>query len=123
MESEDVTSQFVDFVRQWVKIDDVIREQTLMLREKKEERKLLEEQILNIMKKTDQDVLNISSGGTLRMSVSKTKSGIKEEYLRDILSKFTNTVEEATLMTNAIMSERPTSERVYLKRCQPRHKP
>lgn len=117
-----MNSEFIEAVRQWVKIDDTIRENTLVLREKKEERKSLEKQILEIMKKTDQNVLNISSGGTLRLSVSKTKSGLKEDYLREVLTKLTHSVDQAALMTNEIMSSRPTTERTYLKRCQPRTK-
>ena len=120
MTEDKISSQFIETVRQWVKVDDHIKTQTLSLRQKKEERKELESKILSIMKKTDQDVLNISSGGTLRMSVSKTKSGLKEEYLKEVLSKFTNSPEEAVLMTKTIMADRPVTERVYLKRCQPR---
>jgi L-asparaginase/Glu-tRNA(Gln) amidotransferase subunit D len=121
MSKDHISPQFIELVRKWVKIDDHIKEEMIRLREKKEEKKELEEKILNIMKQTDQDVLNISTGGTLRMSVSKTKSGLKEEYLREAITKFTKSQDEATIMTQAIMNDRPVNERTYLKRCRPRN--
>ena len=113
---------FVEIVRKWVKADDVIRKDALELRKKKEERKEMEESILQFMKTTDQDVLNISTGGTLRRSVSKTKGGLKEDYLRQVIGQFTTNPDEATHMVKTIFSERPQTERVYLKRSQPRMK-
>ena len=112
--------EFVDTVRTWVKMDDIIRDKMLEVRELKEQRKQMEQSILDFMKTSDQDVLNISSGGTLRRSTSRTKQGLKEEYLRQMLSKFGSTPEEAASMVHTILSERPCKEREYLKRCQPR---
>lgn len=113
---------FIDLVRKWVKNDDSIRQANLELRKKKEEKKEMEKEILAFMKKTDQDVLNISSGGTLRMTVSKTKGSLKEEYLRNILGRFTANPDEASAMVDTILRDRPLTERVYLKRSQPRAK-
>lgn len=114
-----MNENFVDAVRSWIKTDDLIREITLALREKKQERKKLEERILEFMKQTDQEVLSISSGGTLRRSVTKTKASLKQEYLREMLSKFTPNPDEAIQI---ILDSRPTSEREYLKRTQSRGK-
>lgn len=113
---------FIDTVRTWVKTDDLIREKTLEIRHLKEQRKDMEDTILDFMKSTEQDVLNISSGGTLRRSVSKTKAGLKEDYLRQMLSRFGSTPEEAAHMVQVILSERPLTEKERLKRCRPRQK-
>lgn len=57
MSKDHISPQFIELVRKWVKVDDHIREETLRLREKKEERKELEGRILNIMKQSEQEVL------------------------------------------------------------------
>lgn len=115
--SEDI---FIDSVKQWVKIDDAVRELMQKVREWKQEKKTLEEKILSFMQKNDQDVLQISSGGTLRLSLSKVKGGLKEDYIRDILTRFTKDPDETSKIVEVLMSDRPQTERTYLKRCQPR---
>jgi predicted CopG family antitoxin len=113
---------FVGMVIQWVKLDDKIRGLAQEMKEMKEEKKQYEEFILEFMNRENQDVLNISSGGTLRKSVSRSKGGIKEDHISTVLMKFTNDQHEASKITHAIMSDRPQTERVYLKRCNPRKK-
>lgn len=115
-------AKFVEDVKNWLKLDDKVRELTLLLKEYKEEKKNLEEDILKYMHSTEQDTLNISTGGTLRKSISKTKGAIKQEYISQILDKFTKSHEEAELITNAILDNRPLKERMYLKRNAPRKK-
>lgn len=113
-------TEFVDTVRRWVKMDDVIREKTLEVRQLKEQKKQMESTIISFMKTTEQDILNISSGGTLRRSVSKVKGSLKEDYLKSMLSRFGSSEEEASLMVKTILNERPRTEREYLKRTHPR---
>ena len=113
---------FIEVVKKWVAIDDMVKEATLKIREWKNEKKELEEGILEYMKKTDQDVLSMSTGGTLRMSLSKTKQGLKEDYIRDVLQKFIGDPNETAKIVGTLMSDRPQKERCYLKRCLPRKK-
>jgi hypothetical protein len=112
--------KFVENVKQWLKLDNKVKELTITLKEYKEERKDLEEDIIKYMSTTEQDVLNISTGGTLRKSTSKTKGSIKHDYINQILTKFTKSQQEAETITNAILENRPVKERVYLKRNAPR---
>jgi uncharacterized protein YpiB (UPF0302 family) len=112
-----MSEEFIDAVKSWVKSDDLIREITLALREKKQERKKLEERVLEFMKRADQDVLSISTGGSLRRTVTKTKAGLKQDYLREVMGKFTSNPDEAV---RVILEGRPVSEREYLKRTHPR---
>lgn len=114
--------QFVEKVIKWMKIDDTIKQTTLRLRELKQEKKSLEEGILDIMKCSEEDVINISSGGTLRRSVSKMKGGLKHDYIQEVLAKYTNNPEEASIMTDMLMTNRPVKEREYLKRSNPRNR-
>lgn len=113
---------FIDTVRTWVRLDDMIRDKSLEVRDLKQQKKDMEDTILDFMKDSDQDVLNISTGGTLRRSTSKTKAGLKEDYLLQMMLKFGSSQEEAQSMVHAILHERPTKERTYLKRNKPRMK-
>lgn len=118
----DPQKPFIESVKQWIKIDDTIRETTLKIRDLKDQKKDLESKIVEHMKKSEQDVLNISSGGTLRVSLSRTKSGLKEDYIRDVLDRFTRDPDQTASIVSALMSDRPVTERTYLKRCQARRK-
>ena len=113
-------AKFVENVKSWLRADDKVKELTIALKELKEEKKDLEEDILKYMNSSNQDTLNISTGGTLRKSVSKTKSAIKQEYINQILTQFTKSQDEAQVITNAIITNRPLKERTYLKRNAPR---
>jgi seryl-tRNA synthetase len=114
--------EFVEKVVKWIKIDDKIKQLILQTRELKQEKKQLEETILNTMKTSDEDVINMSSGGTLRLSVSKTKSGLKQDYIQEILSQYTKDPQEAVAITEMLMTNRPIREREYLKRSNPRNR-
>ena len=113
---------FVAMVIQWVKLDDKIRGLAQEMKEMREEKKQYEEFVLEYMQRENQDVLNITSGGTLRRSISRCKGGIKEDHISSVLMKFTNDQHEASKITKAIMTDRPQTERVYLKRCNPKKK-
>ena len=81
--------EFVQIVVKFLKIDNRIKEIMTELKELKSERKQYEESVLDLMSKTNQEVLNISSGGSLRKSVSKTKGALKQDYIAQILTEFT----------------------------------
>ena len=113
--------EFVQIVVKFLKIDNRIKEIMTELKELKSERKQYEESVLDLMSKTNQEVLNISSGGSLRKSVSKTKGALKQDYIAQILTEFTKSKEEAMVITEQLMTNRPLNERTYLKRTNPRN--
>ena len=115
-----MSEEFIQTVVKWIKLDDKVKELTTQIRELREEKKQYEEYILTSMKSTNQDVLNMSSGGTLRASVSKTKGPLKQDYIRQVLTEFTKDQEKATIITESLMNNRPLTERSYLKRSAPR---
>lgn len=112
--------KFITNVKKWVKLDDKIRELVMLMKELKEEKKDLEEDIITYMKDNSEEVINMNSGGTLRRSVSKTKCAIKHDYINQVLQQFTKSTDEANIITEAIIKSRPLKERIYLKRNAPR---
>ena len=111
--------RFIPTVVKWVKLDDQAREMTKAIKDIRQQKKSMEDDILSMMTAQEQDVLNLSTGGSLRRSTSKCKGGLKEEYIRDVLTQYINT-DKATVITDAMMKNRPVQERLYLKRCLPK---
>ena len=117
-----VSDKFISSVIKWVKLDDRCRELAKELKEVRDQKKGMEDDILSMMTQQEQEVLNLSTGGSLRRSVSKCKGGLKEDYIRQILNSFTKNMDEAVVITEAILKNRPVQERTYLKRCLPKKK-
>lgn len=110
-----ITEEFVEVVKNWVKLDDEIRDYTSKLKELKNERKEFEEFILEYMSNINENVIEISDG-KLRMNKSQTKTPIKEESIQNALFEITKDNEKSIQMTKHIMENRPSVERVNLKR-------
>jgi hypothetical protein len=115
-----MSDEFKQLVIKWLKLDETIKKEIIRLKEMKEEKKEYEELILGFMSKTNQDVLNISTGGALRKTISKTKGALKQEYITNTLTEYIKDKEQAFILTESIMNNRPINERQYLKRTLPR---
>ena len=65
--------------------------------------------------KLDENVIDISDG-KLRVNKTKSKSGLNKNYLQESLAELTQDPTKATSMTKHILENRPTTERINLKR-------
>jgi len=116
-----VTEEFVEIVKSWVKLDDEIREYSSKVKELKTERKDYETYILEYMNKINENVINIT-GGKIRKNKCTTKVPLKEECIQNALFEITKDDEKSKQMTKYIMKNRPSVERVNLKRTRLRKK-
>jgi len=107
--------QFKELVCEWVKLDDIIRVKNTELKEIKNDKKSIEEYILECMDKIDEGVIDISDG-KLRLNKTKTKSTLKQSYIQEALTELTKDNIQAESMTKYILEKRPVVERVNLKR-------
>ena len=119
MKQELITEEFVEIVKNWVKIDDEIRQKNNEIKELKDEKKEYETFILEFMQNNNENVINISDG-KLRVNKSTTKSGLKQENIQSSLFDLTRDPNKALQMTKYILDNRPISERVNLKRTKNR---
>ena len=110
-----ITEEFIEVVKNWVKIDDDIREHTNAIKDLKDERKDYETYILEYMDKIKVPVIDIT-GGKLRVNKSQTKTPLKEESIQTALFQITKDNIKSTEMTKYIMENRPCVERINLKR-------
>jgi len=116
-----VTKEFKDSVKEWVRLDDTIKDIVQKTKELKIEKKILEEFILKEMDSFNESTIAISDG-KLRRNVSKTKSALKHETIQNALVEFTKDTEQAFKLTEFILEKRGVVERVKLKRTSLRKK-
>ena len=110
-----ITEEFVEVVKSWVKIDDEIREYTSKIKDLKKERKEFEEFILEYMENINENVIEIT-GGKLRRNKSQTKTPLKEQNIQSTLYEITKDNQKSIEITKQIMENRQSVERVNLKR-------
>ena len=119
--SKEITEEFVEVVKNWVKINDDIRKKNQEIKELKDERKEFETFILEYMDKINESVINISDG-KLRRNKSASKGALKQDSIQHALLDITQDSAKAMQMTKYIMDKRPVVERVNLKRTKNRGK-
>ena len=114
-----INEEFVEMVKNWVKIDDTVREYNNKIKDLKNEKKEYEEFILEYMDKIDEKVIDIT-GGKLRRNTSKSRGPLKQEMIQSALYDITNDSVKSLEMTKIILDKRPMTERVNLKRTRQR---
>ena len=120
-DQKQITEEFIEMVKAYVKLDDEIRKHQNKIKELKNERKDYEEFVLEYMNKIGEKSINIT-GGKLRQNKSKTKIGLKQDYIQNALYELTKDSTKSVQMTKYIMDKRPVIERVNLKRTKARKK-
>tara|TARA_A100001015_G_C14485416_1_gene517169 strand:+ start:173 stop:559 length:387 start_codon:yes stop_codon:yes gene_type:complete len=120
-EIKNITDEFVEVVKSWVKLDDDIKQKNEDIKELKTEKKEYEMFILEYMDKINESVINISDG-KLRKNKSLTKSPLKQEFIQNALLDITNDSVKAMEITKYILENRPKTERINLKRTRNRVK-
>jgi len=120
-EQKKVTEEFIEMVKSWVSLDDKIREYQSKIKDLKKEKKEYEEFVLDYMETIGEKVIEIT-GGKLRQNKSKTKLGLKKEYIQSSIYELTKDSAKSVQITKYIMENRPTVERVNLKRTNLRKK-
>ena len=116
---EKVTSDFKNKVLKWLSIDDQIREMRAKSKELTVQKKEHEEYILSFLEKVGEKELAVSDG-KLRRNVSKTKKPLSKEWIQKSLTELIKDKTKAVTMTDHIINNRETVERVNLKRTKNR---
>jgi hypothetical protein len=114
-----ITKEFKNNVKQWVDIDDTIRELRIKVKELTQEKKANEDFILNFLDSVDEKSVGIQDG-KLSRTVSQTKAPLKKDNIHKALVEITGDTNKAMSMTEHIIKSRQTVERVNLKRTRNR---
>ena len=112
---KNVSREFIDNVKKYLEMDDNIAELKTKLKNLTAEKNIYEEKILNYMTEMDETIID-TNNGKLKKSVTKTKGGIKKNYIVDTLSTTFDDAIKVQLLTDKIMDSIPSKEKITLTR-------
>jgi len=110
-----VSPEFVNTVKEYLEIDDKMKDYKEKIKKLSGDKKKNEEFILNYLQTLDEKVIDVKDG-RLRRNISKTQSPLKKELIQQTLTTLVGDAIKAQAMTNEIIKSRPFVERVTLKR-------
>jgi precorrin-3B methylase len=110
-----ISDKFKNNIKEWVSIDDQIRDLQKQIKLFKQVKKEKEEFILEYLTNINENQIQISDGKLIK-NVSKTKAPLKNEMITDTLIEVLKDDKEAFKITEMIMLKRPMTERINLKR-------
>lgn len=114
--------EFQKIIKEWLKVDDKIRDTNSIIKEMKVEKKQLEEFILDYIEKTDVNMTINLSNGYMHRSVQQRKSPINKDLILKTLNTVLNDSKKAEEMTETILNNRQVKEVVAVKRVIPKNK-
>ena len=119
-EQDSHVHNFVKTVREYVDLDDQIKEAQKDIKLLKARKDNLSLAIMGFMKSQEWEVCNISTGGKLMLKTSKTKSGVKKETSNNKLTEHfkdnSEIMKHIPTIMKMIFDERDTSEKHVLRR-------
>ena len=116
------TEEFQKLVKEWIKIDDKIRETNQLIRDMKTERKQIEEFVLKFIEDTDKDMTINLNNGYMKRSVEHRKGPINRNLIFTTLMDIVKDQKKAEDMTENILNKREVKEVINLKRVIPKQK-
>jgi hypothetical protein len=87
--SEISKTDLINLIRNWTQLDDELKIIQKNLKEKKNKKKQITEQLVAIMRNNEIDCFDINNG-KLIYTQNKLKTSINKPYLLDIISKYFN---------------------------------
>ena len=107
-------TQFQNAVKAYVECDNDIKDINTKKKELTDEKKQLEEYMIEYMTKNKHEEILISDG-TLHLAITKTKGALKKEYVQDRIQRYTDTSKAVTI-TEDIFENRPITEKAKITR-------
>jgi hypothetical protein len=100
---------------EWLALDDQIKTYKEYIKDKSDEKKQYEEQILDLMKLLDQEII-LTDKGNITRNVRESKSPLTPELIKNTLTDLLKCSATADTYTNNILEKRTKKETVALKR-------
>jgi hypothetical protein len=116
MSSLDNKEELIKLIKEWMSIDNEIREFNKQLRTSKQNLKKTTDNLMKTMKENEIDQFDVK-GGKLMYSKTSVKKPITKKSLLSTLSKFyKGDISQALEMNNFIMSNREESVKETIRR-------
>lgn len=100
---------------EWLALDDQIKTYKEFIKDKTDEKKQYEEQILELMKVLNQEII-LTDKGNITRNVKESKSPLTPELIKNTLTDLLKCSNTADTYTNNIMEKRTKKETISLKR-------
>ena len=100
---------------EWLALDDQIKVYRDFIKDKNEEKKQYEDQILDLMKILDQEII-LTDKGNITRNVKESKGQLTPELIKSTLTDLLKCGSTAELYTNNILDKRLKKEIISLKR-------
>ena len=114
--------EFFKNVKQWLDCNSKLKELGDEMKDIKDAKKKAEMVIIEKMTAAKEDTVAFQKGGNLRRAVSETSKPVKKEDITLAIAKLTNDAAAAEKITESIYSNRPGTQKVYLKHNKGRKK-
>lgn len=112
---DDLDDHLKEVVIAWFAIDDKIKELGAELKEYKDEKKQVEEYIIEYMNKQEEEMIETTNGNIIKQT-KESKSGINADLIVEALTKLVNDQSKALEITNQILQNRTTKQVTTIKR-------
>ena len=115
---ETTKQELVNNIKEWISLDNEISKLNLEIKERKNKKKKLSLDLVEVMKKNDLDSFNIN-GGSILYKKNVTKKPITAKSLMQILHQFypANAADKADELTKFILENREeTTKETILKK-------
>tara|TARA_E500000178_G_C16734937_1_gene623296 strand:+ start:293 stop:643 length:351 start_codon:yes stop_codon:yes gene_type:complete len=106
--------ELVSHIRNWLAIENDIKDLRKLLREKTEKKKQLSNELLSVMKENDIDCFDITNG-KLMTSKIKIKETVSKKMLLRVLTDYLDKPEEVVKLTDYILDSRTVKEKEYIR--------
>ena len=108
--------QLISYVKEWVSIDEEMKQLQKVMREKREKKKQLNEVLINVMKQNEIECFD-TNNGKLLYSVNKTKKAISKKLLFETLQRYyKNDEDKAKELASFILESRDECVKETIKR-------
>jgi phage gpG-like protein len=97
--------ELIESIKEWIKIDNEISSISTELKNKKNKKKELTNNLVEVMKKNSIDCFDVTGGG-LFYKKSKVKKAINGKFLLENINKYLNDSTKAEEMAKYIMDNR-----------------
>ena len=111
-------SVLINNVKEWIEIDNELKELQKAAKERRQRKKELTEQLVNVMKTNEIDCFDIN-GGKLIYSKNKVRTALSKKHLLKALTMFyKNDPSQVTEVTNFILNSRDEKIKETIRRKQ-----
>ena len=106
--------QLVNHIRTWIQVENQIKDLRKQMREKRERKKQLSNELLEVMKENDIDCFDIKNGKLMSSKV-KVKETVSKKMLLRVLADYLDEPEEVAKLTDYILESRQVKEKEYIR--------